>query len=713
MLHLSVLFVCLVVRNCQGNIEVETFIGDGANLYTFSAPTGITFSPSWATAYVADSSNCIIREVDVSTKSLIGYIGLNCGGSSQGDYIDGPCSTVQFNSPTDLAMDTTNGIMYITDNGNSAVRSMTTTGTCVVHTVAGGGANTGDGVVIGGTTATFIDLWGIVIDLFNGKLYVCDRGDQTIKMIDISTSIVTTIAGQSGVPANTNGIGTNARFNNPKYLVVDSVNGYLYITCELGNTIRRLALSNNAVTTIAGNGVYGYANGVSVAGVEFAAPQGIALDPVNQILYVGDGGNNVIRAIALSYDAVTTCAGLPNVNGHQDGSSSVATFGYSFGGLVYNALDSQLYVCDADNSLVRIVILATNSGAPSGQPIGHPTRHPSDHPNGHPSGQPSNHPSGQPSKLPSVEPTRRPTAPSGQPSGEPSNHPSGQPTSLPNANPTSLPTKPSGQPSGKPSKHPSSKPSGQPSSNPSAQPSNHPSGQPSGQPSKQPSAEPTGQPSAQPTGMPNSVPSGLPTGQPSLLPTGLPSAQPSGSPTSVPSVSPSSQPTVKPSGQPTGHPSLLPTGQPSNNPSSQPSTTPTAQPTEHPTGKPSRVPTGQPSGQPTARPTYHPSGQPTGQPTETPTPQPSGMPTVLTQNNDDDGGFSFPELGAIISIPIALILLALVYYARSFSSSSFSPSSSTDINTPNCDSSDTSERDVELVVALRYQDNKDDQQIDV
>ena len=62
----------------------------------------------------------------------------------------------------------------------------------------------------------------------------------------------------------TDGIGSNARFTFPMYVVMDSVNGYLYITCEIGLTIRRLALSNNAVTTIAGNGVSGYADGWSL-----------------------------------------------------------------------------------------------------------------------------------------------------------------------------------------------------------------------------------------------------------------------------------------------------------------------------------------------------------------------------------------------------------------------------------------------------------------
>ena len=583
MLQLHLIIFCYWLVTCHGQVEVDTFVGAGATANHLMGPSGLTFSASGLRAYLVDKFTCLIWEIDVSAKTFIGSTGLNCVINAPG-YIDGSCTAAKFNFPSDLAMDTSTGIIYITDTVNLAIRSMTTApSSCVVRTVARDVSHSG--TVIGGTTTSFAEPWGITIDLVNQFLYVCDRLDQTIRKIVIATNVVTTIAGSSGSPGTADGSASRATFSNPMYLVLDSANGYLYITCYGGLTIRRLDLTIHVVTTIAGSGWNGYANGIGVTGVQFQSPQGIALDPINQILYVGDGGNNVVRAVALANDAVSTFVGLLRVNGHQDGSSSVATFGFNFGGLVYNPLDSKVYICASDNEMVRTATIAA-------------------------------------------------VVPSGVPSGQPSNDPSGEPTTVPSVEPTGFPSTPSG------------KPSGQPSNDPSSEPSNHPSGQPTGtptgQPSKYPSGQPTSHPSGQPTRTPNAWPTDRPSSQPSLIPTGLPSAQPIG----------------------------------------------------FPTGKPSRQPTGEPS------------SEPTEQPSGAPSVQPSGVPTVLTQNNDDDGGFSFPELGAIISIPIALILLAVVYYARNSSSSSSSSSSpSCSTNVPTCDAIDTpSEHDVELVVAVSNQE---------
>ena len=101
-----------------------------------------------------------------------------------------------------------------------------------------------------------------------------------------------------------------------------------------------------AVTTLAGSGVAGFADGNGTA-AQFNYPNGVAVDSLGTI-YVADGSNHRIRKIT-SAGAVTTLAGS-GVVGFADGSSTVAQFNYPAG----VAIDSSGIVYVADNSNQRI-----------------------------------------------------------------------------------------------------------------------------------------------------------------------------------------------------------------------------------------------------------------------------------------------------------------------------------------------------------------------
>ena len=68
---------------------------------------------------------------------------------------------------------------------------------------------------------------------------------------------VTTFAG-SGIAGSADGTGTEAQFNRPNRLAIDS-DGNIYVT-EGGHLIRKIT-SAAEVTTLAGSGVAGFANG--------------------------------------------------------------------------------------------------------------------------------------------------------------------------------------------------------------------------------------------------------------------------------------------------------------------------------------------------------------------------------------------------------------------------------------------------------------------
>jgi len=105
------------------------------------------------------------------------------------------------------------------------------------------------------------------------------------------STVVTTLAG-TGSSGSANGTGTSASFNSPHGITTDGTNLYV---AEYGNhLIRQIVISTGVVTTVAGTGSSGSANGTGTS-ASFYRPRGITTDGTN--LYVAEYGNHLIRKI--------------------------------------------------------------------------------------------------------------------------------------------------------------------------------------------------------------------------------------------------------------------------------------------------------------------------------------------------------------------------------------------------------------------------------
>ena len=60
-----------------------------------------------------------------------------------------------------------------------------------------------------------------------GNLYVADSDSHTIRKIVIATGVVTTLAGQTGIPGAADGTGTAATFSSPSGITTDGTNLYV------------------------------------------------------------------------------------------------------------------------------------------------------------------------------------------------------------------------------------------------------------------------------------------------------------------------------------------------------------------------------------------------------------------------------------------------------------------------------------------------------
>jgi sugar lactone lactonase YvrE len=357
-----------VVTTLAGSGTAGSTDGTGTAA-TFNSPRGIALGPG-GIMYVADTAGQRIRAVTPA-----GVVTTLAGSGTAGGT-DGTGTAATFSGPTQIAVDRA-GLLYVADQAGNRIRRITAEGQ--VTTIAGTGtAGNADGP---GLSATFTVSAGVTIRPADGaliigqqaalrivapavttstlasglnyataverdaagNLYVAELGNHRILKVTPSGT-VTTLAG-SGVPGGTDGVGTNASFDRPTGLALDAT-GTLFVSESAGNRIRKVT-PDGAVTTFAGTGTAGAANGVGTA-ASFHTPHHLVFDRSGN-LYVADAANNRIRRITPD-GTVTTFAGTGTAGG-TDGPAATATFHYP-SGLAFDAAGN-LFVADSWGHRIR------------------------------------------------------------------------------------------------------------------------------------------------------------------------------------------------------------------------------------------------------------------------------------------------------------------------------------------------------------------------
>lgn len=351
------LLVLLLVLSCYISASaqvgtVTTFAGNGTatlldgigTTAQFSDPYGVTADGA-GNLYVADAGNNCIRKIVIAT----GVVTTLAGDGSPG-FIDGTGVGSQFNYPHAVATDGS-GNLFVADRNNQRIRKIVIA-TGVVTTLAGNGAA---GFLDGtGTSAQFNNPTGICCD-GAGSLYVADFSNSRIRKIIIATGVVTTLAG--GVQGFLNGTGAAAQFNRPFGIAADGI-GNLYVADFFNHRIRKIVIATGVVTTLAGS-TSGFADGIGVA-AQFSFPSSVTTDGLGNLYVTSDSR---IRKITLSAGAVSTVAGDGTFS-FADGTGIFAQF-LDCNGIAIDAMGT-LYTADRGNNRIRKINLTSTSVAISG-----------------------------------------------------------------------------------------------------------------------------------------------------------------------------------------------------------------------------------------------------------------------------------------------------------------------------------------------------------
>lgn len=358
----------LVLANGSDTLSVD------ANATRFALPTpvasGSGFSVTVQTQPDDDELACSVANgsgtmggADVSSVTVTcapTFAISTLAGSGEEGSADGVGTQASLRFPTGVAVDAS-GTVYVADNENQKIRKIAADGT--VSTLAGSGVGgRADGI---GAAASFSGPRGIAVD-GNGTVYVGDQGNNMIRKIT-PDGVVSTLAG-SGFIGSADGTGAAASFNAPFGVAVDG-SGNVYVGDANGNKIRMIT-PDGEVSTLAGSDTAGSADGVGTA-ASFSFPLGVAVDGDGNV-YVADANNNKVRMIAPD-GTVSTLAGS-GAAGSADGIGIEASF-RSPGGVAVDD-SGHVYVADRGSNRVRritpagVVSTVARSGAAFFAPTG-------------------------------------------------------------------------------------------------------------------------------------------------------------------------------------------------------------------------------------------------------------------------------------------------------------------------------------------------------
>jgi DNA-binding beta-propeller fold protein YncE len=238
--------------------------------------------------YLVEMPGQRVRRLDAKgTLTVIAGTG-NKGNAGDG----GPATKAEFNGMHSLAV-APDGTIYLADTWNNRVRKLDPR-TGIVTPFAGTGEKGYSGDGSPAAQARFGGIYCIALDPKGERLYLADLDNRRIRVVDLRTGVVTTVAGngQKGVPAD----GADARSSplvDPRAVAADD-RGNVYILERSGNALRVVDAAGK-IRTVAGTSQRGSSgDGGDARQATLNGPKHLCIDRDGSVI-LADTENHVIR----------------------------------------------------------------------------------------------------------------------------------------------------------------------------------------------------------------------------------------------------------------------------------------------------------------------------------------------------------------------------------------------------------------------------------
>ena len=337
---------------------IQTIAGTGAQASSADGASALSTSLDHPVAVAIDPSGALLfidgnRVRRVTGQGTIVTVAGTADAGYAGD--GGVATSARLDSPRALAA-RSDGSIFIADTLNSRIRRVDPAG--IMTTVAGSGDPGFSGDDGQAVDARLNSPAGVAVG-FGGRLLIADSGNNRIREIS-TTGVITTVAGTGDAGyLGDGGPATSAALDSPQGIVVDAEDD-LFIADTLNDRIRRVDV-NGLITTVAGNGVRGFAgdgrqateSAIDLAtGPLTSAGQAIAVDAALD-LFISDALNNRIRKVDV-HGIISTVAGDGEAGYSGDqGAATDARLGRPLGVAV--GRDGAIYIADTDGNRIRRV----------------------------------------------------------------------------------------------------------------------------------------------------------------------------------------------------------------------------------------------------------------------------------------------------------------------------------------------------------------------
>ncbi|KAL0477015.1 NHL repeat-containing protein, partial [Acrasis kona] len=290
-----------------------------ALLSSFSTKYGVAeLDASRTLVYFTDITSGLVKLLNRNTNKITLFAG---GGNSNADNITAFSTNLQF--PSGLAIDSSNNLVYIADTNNHRIKVVNIT-SGLVRTVAGTGVGGYNNDNVDGRTANLQNPRGISLDPINNLLYIADYNNNRIRLLNLSTGNISTFAGTGQSAFADDAVATNGKLANPCGVTVDNARNVVYIADLNNHRIRMVNRTSGSISTIAGTGWNGYDyDNVQAKTAKLNGPRYLTLDNSRSLLYIADTENFLVRVVNLTSGIISRVAG--NRNQYFNGDSLQAS----------------------------------------------------------------------------------------------------------------------------------------------------------------------------------------------------------------------------------------------------------------------------------------------------------------------------------------------------------------------------------------------------
>jgi DNA-binding beta-propeller fold protein YncE len=308
-------------------------------------PFGVAFDGS-GNLYLVEYTGQRVRRID--SKGVISTIAGSGRKGSAG--VGSPAKEAEFDSPHNLAV-TPNGDIFVADTmNNRVVKIESRSGLLTVVAGTGEHGFSGDGGPA--TKARFGNIYCATLDPRGERLYLADLDNRRIRVVDLGTGVVTSVAGngKKGVPHDDGAVAVDAPLVDPRAVTADA-KGNIYILERSGHALR-VVDRQGKIRTIAGTGKAGAAgDGGNARTATLNGPKHLCIDADGNVI-IADTENHAIRKVIVVEGKIVRVAGTGKKGAAAiDGSPLEAELNQPHGVYIHPTT-GDLYIADSSNNRV-------------------------------------------------------------------------------------------------------------------------------------------------------------------------------------------------------------------------------------------------------------------------------------------------------------------------------------------------------------------------